>query len=135
MLWLILLVSIAPIWSPARADEAEDKAVAFVEKLKGKVIRDEKAPGNPVVGVYLPFFAPIQDAGLKELAALKNLNCLTLCGTKVTDVGLKELVPLKNLTKLVLFQTMVTDAGLKELAALENLITLDLSCSKVTAPG
>ena len=35
--------------------------------------------------------------------------------TKVTDAGLKELAGLKNLTTLVLPNTGVTDAGLKEL--------------------
>ena len=39
--------------SSARADEAEDKAVAMVEALRGKVKRDDKAPGNPVVEVNL----------------------------------------------------------------------------------
>ena len=38
------------------------------------------------------------DAGLKELAPLKNLTALDLGDTQVTDAGLKELAPLKNLT-------------------------------------
>ena len=59
----------------ARADEAEDKAVALVEKLGGKVTRDEKLPGKPVAGVAL-FFSAVTDAELKELAALKNLTYL-----------------------------------------------------------
>jgi internalin A len=33
----------------------------------------------------------ITDAGLKELAALKNLQTLNLNGTQITDAGLKEL--------------------------------------------
>ena len=55
------------------------------------------------------------DAGLKELAPLKNLTTLYLSLTQVTDAGLKELAPLKNLTTLDLTGTKVTDAGLKEL--------------------
>jgi internalin A len=39
----------------------------------------------------------ITDAGLKELAALKNLQWLEPGGTKITDAGLKELAGLKNL--------------------------------------
>src|SRR5205823_721280 len=39
--------------SAVRADEAEDKAVAFVKGLGGKVTRDEKLPGKPVISVSL----------------------------------------------------------------------------------
>ena len=45
----------------------------------------------------------------------------------MTDAGLKELAALKNLTTLYLSGSDVTDAGLKELAALKNLTTLDLT--------
>lgn len=55
----------------ARADDAEDKAVAFVRKMGGNITRDDKAPGKPVVRVDLD-------------------------GTKVTDAGLKELKPLQT---------------------------------------
>ena len=42
--WLVL-------GSPAvRADDAEDKAVAFVEKLGGRVIRDDARPASPSSG-------------------------------------------------------------------------------------
>ena len=100
--------------STLRADDAEDKAVAFVEKLGGKVTRDEKATGKPVITVFL-YRKKMTDAGLKELAALKNLTTFDISATKVTDAGLKELATLKNLTTLDLSQTQVTDAGLKEL--------------------
>ncbi len=120
--------------SSARADDAEDKAVAFVEKLGGKVTRDEKAPGKPVVGVDLGGTA-VTDAGLKELAPLKSLTTLELSVTQVTDAGLKELAPLKNLTTLNLSETKVTDAGLKELAPLKNLTKLFLARTKVTDAG
>src|SRR5262245_52036648 len=98
---LVLAVSGLGLGSSAQADEAEDKAVAFVEKQHGgRVIRDDKVPGKPVVMV--------------------NLG-----STKVTDAGLKELTPLKSLTKLTLSGTLVTDAGLKELKSLKSLATLD----------
>ena len=48
----------------------------------------------------------LNDAGLKELAALKNLTTLNLSHTNVTDAGLKELAALKNLTTLNLSGTM-----------------------------
>jgi hypothetical protein len=55
------------------------------------------------------------DAGLKELAGLKNLQTLDLSGTKVTGEGLKELAALKNLQSLDLRETQVTDTGVRAL--------------------
>lgn len=47
MLRSILCVSLCAFLSPsAQADDAEDKAVALVEKLGGKVRRDETLAGN-----------------------------------------------------------------------------------------
>lgn len=63
------------------------KAVAFVEKLDGTVTRGVKSTGKPVVGVFGG-----ADAGLKELAPLKNLTTLHLRYTQVTDAGFKELL-------------------------------------------
>jgi|GEM_PF-2505728 len=97
-----LAVSGLCLGSAAWADDAEDKAVAFVEKLGGTVTRelkalrkDDKALRKPVIEVQLSN-TKVTDAGLKELAPLKNLTTLDLGGTNVTDAGLKELAPLKN---------------------------------------
>jgi len=46
-----------------------------------------KSTGKPVVGVFGG-----ADAGLKELAPLKNLTTLHLRYTQVTDAGFKELL-------------------------------------------
>ena len=51
------------------------------------------------------------DAGLKELAGLKNLQSLDLLYTKVTDAGLKELAGLKSLQSLALFDTQGDGRG------------------------
>src|SRR2546421_3958738 len=86
----------------ARADEAS--AVKAVENLGGKVTRDDKLPGKPVIGVN--FGHPkVTDADLKELKNLKQLTSLNLGWAKVTDVGLKELKDLKQLTSLSLTYT------------------------------
>ena len=95
LLAIVLAVSGLGLGSPARADDAEDKAVAFVEKLSGTVTRDEKAPGKPVIAVDLRG-RKLTDAGLKELTNLKNLTTLNLAGTQVTDVGLRELTALTS---------------------------------------
>ncbi|MFM8272360.1 MAG: restriction endonuclease subunit S [Gemmata sp.] len=78
--------------------------------------------------------SPVTDAGLKELAVFKNLTTLTLHDTRVTDDGLKELAPLKNLATLTV-PCRITDDGLKELAPLKSLTTLYLGCTCVTDAG
>jgi hypothetical protein len=57
----------------------------------------------------------VTDAGLKELAALKQLQWLELSWTQVTDAGLKVLAGLTQLKRLYLSGTQVTDAGLQNL--------------------
>jgi internalin A len=101
---LVLVGCVLGPVAPARADDAEDKAIAFVEKLGGKVTRDDKRPGKPVVAVNL-YGTKMTDADLKELTALKGLTTLRLGSTKVTDAGLRELAAFKSLTELHLAST------------------------------
>ncbi len=74
---LCALTSGVILWLSARvrADDAEDKAVAFVEKVGAKVTRDEKAPGKPVVTVNLTN-TKVTDAGVEVLQ-----NLLPKCKT------------------------------------------------------
>src|SRR5204862_328520 len=72
------------------ADDAEVKAVEAITKLGGKVTRDDKLPGKPVIGVSF-FGTQVTDAGLKELEDLKQLTALYLAHTKVTGEGAQEL--------------------------------------------
>ncbi len=129
ILWTIVCLTVA-----VRADDAEDKAVEFVEKLKGSVIRDVSLPGKPVFSVRL-LGPQVTDAALKELVAFKNLTVLMLIKTQVTDAGLEELAGLKKLDKLILNSTKVTDAGFKELAGLKDLTSLNLAGTRVTGAG
>ena len=120
---LAALLAAAPLY----ADDAEDKAAQAVMKLGGSVVRDDKDPAHPVVGVDFTD-TPVTDAGLQELADLRGLKTLDLNGCRgVTDAGLKELAALQGLMTLSLRATSVTDAGLKELAALKGLRTLNLT--------
>src|SRR5262245_23977591 len=125
---LVVLLLVAGL---VAADEAEDRAIAVIEKLGGSFVRDEKKAEQPVVMVRLAD-TQVTDAGLKELAALKQLEVLSLERTNVTDAGLKELAALKQLQALILRGTKVTDAGLKELAALKQLQALILERTNVT---
>ncbi len=77
----------------------------------------------------------ITDAGLKDLAPLKELRKLNLTGTSITDAGLKELKALKQLTTLQLIRVRVTDAGMNELKDLKQLKVLRLINSAITDAG
>jgi hypothetical protein len=50
-----LFAAIVALCGPTRstADEAEDKAVKFVEGLEGLAVQNEKKPGKPVTEVIL----------------------------------------------------------------------------------
>ena len=128
----VLLLAVVPLY----ADDAEDQAVKAVEKLGGKVIRDDKDPAHPVVEVDLEQCWGLTDAGLKELAALKGLRKLVLFSCEgVTDASLKELIVFPRLQRLDLALTKVTGTGLKDLAGLKELQTLRLSYTAVTDAG
>ena len=66
------------------AHEAEEKAVTFVVKLGGSIIRDAT---KPVIEVSLATKDAVKDADLKE----ESLTKLVLSETKVTAAGVKEL--------------------------------------------
>ena len=112
----------------------EEKAVKAIEALGGKVTRDEKLPGRPVVQVNLGG-TKITDAGLKELKELKGLRALNLTSTQITDAGLKDLKELRGLRFLALDRTQITDAGLKDLKELKDLQTLYLYENQITDAG
>ncbi len=102
--------------------------------------------GTPVSDAGLKELAPLRnltrlalseaitDAGMRELASFKELADLGLGGTSVTDEGLKELAPLKRLTRSDL-GPKITDAGLKELQPFKNLSYLGLVESNLTGAG
>ena len=84
------LVLIAPRVSQVRADEAEERAVRAIEKLGGKVTRDERQRGRLVVAVELSG-QDVTDATLQELAPLKQLRSVEPFEAKVTNAYFKEL--------------------------------------------
>src|SRR5205807_947751 len=102
------------------AGDAEQKALAAIVKLSGRIVRDDSKPGRPVVTLSLGS-TNATDAHMKEITGLTELRTLDISGTKVTDMGLKELSGFKQLQTLDLSGAMMTDAGLKELATLKLL--------------
>jgi hypothetical protein len=106
--------------APAR-EVLKAEAVRAIERVGGKVIRDEKAPGKPVIAVFLNTPA-MTDAGLEVLGELKQLQELDLTGSRVTASGLKELAGLQQLQTLHIGVTQwsipsnncVLDPGLRD---------------------
>ncbi len=82
---------------PLSAGDDDTKSEKSIKAIGGKVVRDDKATGKPVIVVDLTN-TKVTDARLKELelAGLKSLQTLSLSGTGVTDAVLIELACLKS---------------------------------------
>jgi Leucine-rich repeat (LRR) protein len=116
------------------ADEAEEKAVAELQKMGGKIERDMKEPAKPVIGVNLSL-TQVSDEGLAQLERLPKLKRLSLNNTPITDAGLEHLKGLKELQKVYAVDTKITDAGLEHLKELKSLEVLSLVGTQVTDDG
>jgi hypothetical protein len=132
-LWLLQGIVAPAAWGQEKKGE-DDPSVAAVQKAGGKIDRDEKGAGKPVVTVNLGTTAAT-DADLASLKGFDKLKKLMLNGTKVTDAGLEHLKGLTNLEKLYLVDTKVTDAGLEHLKGLPNLKVLSLVGTQITDAG
>jgi hypothetical protein len=80
---VLLSVALLIVASAAttRADHAEDKALATVERLGGQALRNETKAGKPVRDVTLRG-REVTDADLKDLVGFKELDWLTWCATQ-----------------------------------------------------
>lgn len=120
---LLIIVPLAAIglgvgfrwWYP---QYLERRAVQEVERLGGKVARDER--GN-VITVELPG-AGLDDSGLRRLVEqhlryLPELHDLVLANNDISDDGLQALAELPQLKYVYLAQNNVTDQGVAELKA------------------
>ncbi len=130
MLGLAALVTAAP----AQEGGSLDAEIAEIQKLGGKVERDDKAPEKPVVRVNLSI-TKAGDADLAHLKGLDQLKDLRLNNTPITDAGLEHLKGLSSLEKLYLVDTKVGDAGLEHLKGLANLKILSLAGTQVSDAG
>lgn len=74
----------------------------------------------------------IKGDGLVVLKSLPALKFLSLSGTKINDEALEHLISLKKLTILQLDDTLVTDRGIAKLTSLARLEWLYLNHTKVT---
>lgn len=73
-----------------------------------------------------------QDQQAAALGKLSRLQNLVLSNTAVTDTGLTSLRGLSRLNTIYLVETAVTNAGLPALAQISSLQIVDLSATKVT---
>lgn len=77
----------------------------------------------------------ISDEGLKSLGRLGKLRALYLTTTPITDEGLAHLDKLEHLERLSLSGTNVTDEGLQHLVKLKRLRVLYIKSTSITQDG
>ena len=90
LVWLLgaVVAAIPPAWSQEKGGSAGDLA-ARIEKLGGRVQRDETSPQKPVVGLHLQ--GPhVDDATLKQLPGFPQLRTLLLADNRVSDAGIRQ---------------------------------------------
>ena len=112
----------------------EERVIAIIEKLGGRVTRDEKSLGKPVIVVNLSG-TKVTDAELANLKGLTELRHLNLGETRVTDTGLVNIKGLTELISVHLYKTYITDAGLANFKGLTKLKLLELWGIPVTDSG
>ena len=114
----------------AGVDEAD--AIRQIERVGGKVLRDDKTPGRPVVSVvFSPGHFPHVQQVLPAVNCLRSLRILGLFYTDTTDAGLAELRELDELKQLDLAGLQITDAGISEIIRHRRLGSLDLNSTPV----
>lgn len=117
-----------------KASPADEKKIAALRKV-GLIVNNISQDQNliEVSAVNASGFNDSQIGLLTDLA--DQIAWLKLSGTKITDAGLKELAKLKNLNKLHLEHTAITDAGLASLKSLPYLEYINLVDTKVSDAG
>src|SRR3954452_20407511 len=110
-LLVVISATTHPGVSAQTVDREQERAIAAIEKLGGKVKRFWT---GGVHGVDLSH-ASATDPELVLVRAMSSVLFLDFTGTRVTDAGLVHLEGLKNLRKLKLWGTRITDAGLAHL--------------------
>lgn len=154
--WTVVVVSAFGPLPAARADEAEEKAVALLERQGAKYTRDERLPGRPIVAINYASCSATEEH-LKILAALPHLReldlrrahnfyremlpllaefkSLTTLGLTLNDAWLEHVAKLRHVTTFDFEVIEATDAGMKMLVPMPGVRTLDLSRTRVTDAG
>jgi Leucine-rich repeat (LRR) protein len=128
------LAAIQPMLQAQDGKAKQERAIAEIKKLGGKVEVDAKRPDRAVIAVDLKH-TKVVDASLEHLKGLTKLEKLYLKGTPVTDDGMIYIKGLTNIEVLELGRTKVTDKALEHLKGFTRLQTLDLAGTEVTNKG
>ena len=136
---LVACFAVACVCLPAFSQQpltnpAADRVDREVQRLGGRVERDENRPGKPIIGIDLQG-RDLEDSGLVIFTGLTELQELNLRGTLITDAGLVHLQGLRSLESLNLSETRITDAGLEQLGTLEKLSELTLENTPISDTG
>jgi hypothetical protein len=129
-----VLLMIAVVALVGQSVLAADKKPLIADPIVEKAVReDPKKPTGELTEADLAKVTQlvlsatqITDAGLKDVAKLKNLKDLDLRAAQITDAGLKDIAKMQQLRRLRLNSTQITDAGLKDIAKLLKLEWLEL---------
>jgi len=114
--------------------QQDDRLVMRIEELGGKIARDTKLPGSPIVEVDLSG-TKVTDDDLRPLSKLAELRTLNLHRTGISDAGVEHLQGLRRLTTLTIGDTRITNSGLKALTALPQLELIGLHGTRVNDGG
>src|SRR5262249_28184848 len=108
---LVALAGLLAVPAAVCADEAA--VIAWVQKNRGRIVRDDKQPDRPVVSVdlYQIGRTDVDDADLKRLFVFPKLRSLNVGFSLVTDAGLKLVSAFPELEHLNLCFTRVSDTG------------------------
>ena len=111
----------------------ESEAIQAIERLGGRIERDDTLPGSPVRRVDLMGSSDFGDRDIHLLTMLKSLKQLRLSGHNISDAGFLELGSLTGLTALEIFaiREKVTEVGLRQLWNLRSLVQLWLCAAHV----
>lgn len=135
---LLLAVILGLMTSFAVAEEEnldESKAMEKIKLLGGKISRDDKLPGRPVVEVSFKQNKKFSYRYLRLLKPFSELTTLNVSGTQITDAGMLEIGKFTSLTSLYISKAEISDVGVKELRHLNNLTTLNIVGNKITDEG
>lgn len=128
------LLPCAMLFATEEAPKTSQEVGAALEKRGGRVYRDRKQRGTPIVEVSFSQKKPSND-DLALLSMLPQLKKLSLLECNITDDGMKRLSPLVNLEELDLEGNVLSDKGLEAIEKLTKLRRLTLSVTDITDAG
>jgi hypothetical protein len=105
-----VLLMIAVVALVGQSVLAADKKPLIADPIVEKAVRED----------------PKKPTGELTEADLAKVTQLVLSATQITDAGLKDVAKLKNLKDLDLRAAQITDAGLKDIAKMQQLRRLRL---------